>query len=249
MHFPSRVRRWFSRPRRDPSGTSPGRRRRITPPLTPRSDFSGHCVQSGSPLLTPHHGRNGGRSRHLGSRGTCSSSPPSPFQRRPYWSGIDPHPQYGTGPGMSVAARPTCSHGSINFSPTVHRCVQSSPRSNTYRNCCPSLNIDNFVARIGNTVSSSSQSGFGSATRAGRDSNVAPGSNKWNSCRCARSQRANASSIATANRSNECCFDAAKTRHGLGHSDAPRPSTNSTEIDNHVRRVVIAPSCQIVRRS
>ena len=40
--------------------------------------------QVGRPLFGPHHGRNGGRSRHFGSRGTRSSSSASPFQRRPY---------------------------------------------------------------------------------------------------------------------------------------------------------------------
>lgn len=40
--------------------------------------------QVGLSPIGPHHGRNGGRSRHFGSRGTRSSSPPSPFQRRPY---------------------------------------------------------------------------------------------------------------------------------------------------------------------
>ena len=40
----------------------------------------------------PHHGRNGGRSVSCGSGGIWVS--PSPLSlRRPYWSGISPHPQ------------------------------------------------------------------------------------------------------------------------------------------------------------
>src|SRR5436190_1736029 len=38
------------------------------------------------------HGRSMGRSRPLGLRGG-SDSPSSPSQRRPYWSGMPPHPQ------------------------------------------------------------------------------------------------------------------------------------------------------------
>lgn len=46
--------------------------------------------------------------------------------RRPYWSGISPQPQYGSGVSGTI---PTSPSGSIVTSPIVHRCVQLSPRS------------------------------------------------------------------------------------------------------------------------
>jgi len=54
-------------------------------------------------------------------------------------------------------------------------------------------------------------------------------------CRCARSQRAKASSIAVARWAKLWERAAAKIRPGLGHKLSPPPSTKSTRIDNHVR--------------
>jgi AAA domain len=73
----------------------------------------------------PQYGRSGGRSRHSGSAESVIS-PSSSAVRRPYWSGISPHPQYGIGLEGTI---PNVSSGSMRCSPTVHKCVQSSPMS------------------------------------------------------------------------------------------------------------------------
>jgi hypothetical protein len=50
--------------------------------------------------------------------------PSSPSQRRPYWSGMSPQPQHGSGlTGMT----PSVSSGSARCAATVHRCCQLSP--------------------------------------------------------------------------------------------------------------------------
>jgi hypothetical protein len=50
----------------------------------------------------------------------------SPYQRRPYWSGMSPQPQHGSGPTGMV---PSVSSGSARCGATVHKCCQLSPRS------------------------------------------------------------------------------------------------------------------------
>jgi hypothetical protein len=76
----------------------------------------------------PHHGRMGGRSPSASGAGGIGVLPSSPFQRRPYWSGMSPQPQHGDGLSGTV---PRLSTGSASFGPTVHRCCQLSPRSKT----------------------------------------------------------------------------------------------------------------------
>lgn len=56
-----------------------------------------------------------------------------------------------------------------------------------------------------------------------------------NAHRCARSQRANAVSIASASAANVCERAAANTRPGRGHNVRPPPSTSSTWIDSELR--------------
>ena len=52
----------------------------------------------------------------------------------PVLVGMSPQPQEGVGVAGMI---PTASSGSIRSGSTVHRCAQSSPRSNTYTNCSP----------------------------------------------------------------------------------------------------------------
>src|SRR5699024_2274160 len=67
-------------------------------------------------------------------RGGVGCSPSSSAQRRPYWSGMLPHPQNGEGADGRV---PGISRGSIVASPTTQRWPQPSPRSKVYWNSSP----------------------------------------------------------------------------------------------------------------
>ena len=59
-------------------------------------------------------------------------------------AGLSPQPQYGSGLSGWI---PRASTGSILLAPTVHRCAQSSPRSNTYVNCSPGCSRDSRTRR------------------------------------------------------------------------------------------------------
>jgi len=70
-------------------------------------------------------------------------------------------PQNGSGPAGSI---PSVVSGSMRSGPTVQRCAQSSPKSNTYTNCSPGFSRLSLVRRSSNgtpSPQSSSQSSYG----------------------------------------------------------------------------------------
>ena len=183
-----------------------------------------HLVLRG-PRMYQHRVRSGRPSGHR-------AFPVVIAHRRPYWSGMLPHPQYGSGVVGADA----------EYLQRIHLLVPDNtsvrpPVAEVERELELSSGLQHPRHFGGGEVDRHDDRPEADAAISAPVSSsvITRPSARVNTDRCDRSHRAKAPLMASARSRNVCDGPTAKTRPGHGHRSSPRPPSSSTVTDNHVR--------------
>src|SRR6266542_2909383 len=124
---------------------------------------------------------------------------------------------------ISDDAAPDSFIGSTLQRRTVQQCSQLSPKSKTYSNRSPWRKPACWTVTFVSSRSASSSSGSSRSTMP-----ILRPSSKRNTCKCARSQRANARSMAVARSANVCVSLTSRSRPGVPTTSSPPRAARST---------------------